>query len=373
MATGYLKNSEDLDEICESRYKGTLNPDFSGYFYNGSTPMTSRYQQPSIHKNGSYLMLEEHTGYSVNNAPIVTAKKGYFPCDTQFDYIYTPGVYKITRGEDSEGEYLKVGSTYFRGSDFRGNKVPHTIGVVLVGAGGGGGGVGYDKGGLWGYNVDAGGGGAGGGVVSAVVEIEFDPPYGFTEYQVTIGKGGAAGSNGSTSSRPSNGTAGNLGGHSYFKGYYYDEGSHLVNFLIAYGGGGGLPGKGDTERGNGGQGGSGYINTNRIENGLVFNGGDGGTPNGNASSGAFHAEVNFVWEDYNTPFSTITRNRTGKPSSYETRDSYRSTYAGGGSSWGYGGTGSTAGPATGPSLGGGGCATGYGAQDGASGAIYLYY
>jgi hypothetical protein len=153
-------------------------------------------------------------GYTVNGTSITTVKNGYCPsfsklvwsCNTAGSYslVRSDTELKITTGIEGTGDVLAS----FNPSDFRGGVIPNEFIFFLVGGGGGGGGCGYfspgkDRDGF--VKVP---GGAGGGGGYAVGRIRLT---GSTKVSMFVGKGGAAGTDG-TSGQKSDGSGLNNSG-----------------------------------------------------------------------------------------------------------------------------------------------------------------
>ncbi len=240
MATGYLVNGIDLDDLSEPyvnipaaggyglSYSGFGEKyDFSKYFSKG-TSMRLRYQYApnrSWFNQYGYILKRDITGYR-HSYGVDIAKRGCYPTQNMFAELTSPGSYTVSRSDNA----LNIGSTSYPASSFRNGLVPTLIGIMICSGGGGCGGEGYVEGDKSGYAVVPGGGGGGGGVIFAVINIT-------TPITITIGSGGSAGSNGNSSKRPSSGSNGGAGGI-----------SKIGDISIPSGDGGG-----------GGQGKSGYV------------------------------------------------------------------------------------------------------------------
>ena len=346
MAVNYKKGGTDLDSLCE-RYVCS-SAGMTNYKLSGSS-IASRYQKPNTDSWAQTI----NTGYYVNGTEVITCAMGYLPKQTEFARVTSGSSLSITRSDSG----ITIGSVTYGPSSFRNSVVPKIIGILLCGGGGGGGGVGYDKGNKSGYNVDAGGGGGGGGIYTFVLNLTT-----VSNISLTIGSGGAGGANGSSSSRPSSGSNGSDGTDTKLN-------YSTRIWLYGKGGKGGVGGVGDSSRGAGGAGGAGTHNS--YGSGLspvAVSGGAGGSCNNNTTSGGCNLSRVFSTVDGNS--STSLFFSTGQQSSYGSGDSYRKSYAGGGSSFGVGGElyGSTS-----PGYGGGGAASGYGSQSGGGGIAVFYY
>lgn len=346
MAVNYKKAGADLDTLCE-KYKCS-SAGMTNYKLNGSS-IASRYQKANTDSWAKTV----NTGYYFQGTEVVTCAIGCLPTQTEFARVTSGSSLSISRTDSG----ITIGSVTYGPSSFRNSVVPKIIGILLCGGGGGGGGVGYDKGSKSGYNVDAGGGGGGGGIYTCVLDLTA-----VSGISLTIGSGGAGGASGSSSSRPSNGSTGSTGGDTKLN-------YSTRIWLYGKGGSGGTGGVGDSSRGSGGAGGAGTHNS--YGSGLspiTVSGGAGGSCNNNTTSGG--CLLSRVFSTVTGNISTSLFLSTGQQSSYGSGDSYRKSYAGGGSSFGKGGDlyGNED-----PGYGGGGAASGYGSQSGGGGIAVFYY
>ena len=348
MAVNYKKAGTDLDSLCE-RYQ-ISSAGMTNYKLSGSS-IASRYQKP----NTDSWARKVNTGYKVSGTEVVACALGCFPTPTLFASLTSGSSLTISRSDSG----ITIGSTTYGPSTFRNSVVPKLIGVLLVGGGGGGGGTGMDKGNKSGYNVDPGGSGGGGGVASFVLDLSYT-------YKVTIGSGGSGGSNGSTSSRPSAGTNGSDGTGTIL----YINSTQLVSAL---GGGGGIRGlEGASDTGHGGTGkAASFVNSysSYLFGTMSTKGSNGQNPRNGGSSAVSLSRVFATAGQAATTFFS----NSATDYSYSSGDSYRHSYANGGSSYGIGGHKSPTSTSVNPGYGGGGGANGYGSQAGGGGGAFFYY
>jgi len=368
MATGqfnykYSNEFVDIETICEPYvYSYPQNPGLK-YFYSDADSadpqsLETRFQKAATN-TWAQSVRPAFTDASGSFPNI--AKKGTFPTPTVFATYTGPNV--VNFSYSSSG--ITIGSATYGPSSFRGGAVPTYIGVILVGGGGGGGGTGMDKGNKSGYNVDPGGSGGGGGVASFIINIAAAQSE--VVRQLCVGNGGSGGSNGSTSDRPSAGTTGNRGGTSYI---YISTRGHAVEATGGYGGVRGLEGASDT--GNGGSGGS-YATLNDFDTYCYdFTGVNGSAGNNCRSQTSTAVSLSRVFSNVGQSATTF-YNNPATNRNYDSGDSYRNSYANGGSSYGVGGHKSPTATDVSPGYGGGGGASGKASQDGGGGIAIFYY
>ncbi len=348
MAVNYKKGGTDLDSLCEKYVYSSAG--MTNYKLSGSS-IASRYQKANTNSWANKV----NTGYKVGGTEVVTCAIGCFPTPTMFASLTSGSNLSISRSSSG----ITIGSTTYGTSTFRDGVIPKYIGVVLVGGGGGGGGTGMDKGNKSGYNVDPGGSGGGAGVASFVLNLNYS-------YTITIGSGGAGGSNGSSSSRPSAGTNGSDGGNTSI----YLNGTQLA---YGMGGGGGIRGlEGASDTGNGGSGRHAYFVNSYSSYLLDTKDTQGSYGNNTRSQTSSAVSMSRVFADAGQSATTFFSN-PATDRSYSSGDSYRHSYANGGSSYGVGGHRSPTSTSTSPGYGGGGGSNGYGSQSGGGGAAFFYY
>lgn len=255
MANKYYNGTSDLSNLWEERIT------WSGTNYLAAPFKNSFLGDVEYTQAGTDTVNLTLDNFKIGTTSCTAVKKGYLPTDSWFHTVYSAGDYTITRTSTS----LKIGSTTFNTSNFRGGIIPSEIIVVIAGGGGGGGGFGYyspgkDKSG---FVKVPGGAGGGGGIILGRIRLDTWP----TTY-LTVGKGGAAGSDGSSSSA-SKGSTGTNGSASYLSG---DTGDESVVLLYAGGGYGGKGGDGTADTASGGTGG---------------NGGSGSSPDGYIASAKY--------------------------------------------------------------------------------------
>lgn len=355
MASGYQINGTDLDDLCEpyvaSKAVNSNGQDLSTFSTNG-TAMTNRYQKANTDVWANVITLPlQRDGVAVK-----TVAKGSLPTQTKFAEITSAGLYNISRTDTG----LTIGSTTYPASHFRNGVVPDYIGILICGGGGGAGGYGADTGDKNGYTVTPGGAGGGGGVVACVVNAQYVT-------QISIGKGGSAGANGSGDNRPSNGSAGVNGTSSVIVVVY--EGN--TYYFGPLGGTGGDYGRGSQNTHANSVAGGSYSTIGTLPNicgGIqtTVNGGVGGS-SGRSISGGACSLTGFSFTTGAGVATSTMFNNSATGYSYSSGDSYRDSWAGGGCSIGRGATNSSS-----ASYGGGG-ASGKNNRNGASGYCAFYY
>jgi hypothetical protein len=203
----YMNTSTDVTTLCASKVHDAA-PGFaaSGSLFNGES---------TFQKAGSLTTNVTLTGYqdaTSGTATTITAvKKGYYPQVTaNFGNAFwssgTAGTYTITRSDSS----LTVGSSTFYPADFRDGVIPSQVALFLAAGGAGGGGNGYYKKDKDNYPRVPGSGGGGGGMILGWIDLTVSGTK-----VITVGAGGAAGSNG-TSGSTSKGSSGTAGGKSSY-------------------------------------------------------------------------------------------------------------------------------------------------------------
>lgn len=372
--TGYKVNGEDLNDIAEPYY--IISGDSA---YVNAISMPSKYKKCGAELNIGFGVevtsvsisqgrFAKYTDYS-NKLPvpyysaseqIILCKKGCLPTTfSRFASITSTGTYDIIRGTDSSGDYLKIGSTYYRASSFRINYVPKRIGVIFCGGGGGAGGGGSEPDNK-GWNVKCGGAGGGGAVVTAIIDFE---SYEYT-YSIEIGAGGAGGTY--PGGANSTGAYGTAGGTSVIRSYLFGD------YVTSVSAGGGDRGEIGTP--------SGDANTQAAGGTVSWDlwdtdyqgiaGGAGGTHRINGG------DMSLI-ESFKGKIE-LSINATGGSSKEDGTDSWRGSAAGGGASLGNGATNfsKTNGTVAVAGYGGGG-AWGFTNSatysNGGNGVAYFYY
>lgn len=310
------------------------------------------------------------------NGEILLCKKGCYPTPVEFCRVTSGSSltirtsYYANETSSHDGELsLEIGNQRFFADSFRSGSIPEYIGFLLCGGGGGSGGRATgsaDKNNNFG--TYPGGGGGGGGITTGVIWLPRDDGNLCRNrndyyYHLTIGSGGSGGTySGSASTNGGNGFTG--GNTILFETYWnYEDDEEITNLLIVAGGGSGGSGGTDAGNPNGGSGGTVYENSSHEISPLDIVSAAGGRGNNPTTGGSTRVSLSRKFSDSH-PYSQKTDlvNRSAN-TAYS-----QNAYAGGGPSFGKGGTSSSA-----AGYGGGGCGIQGGNNSGGGGIAIFYY